>query len=62
MLAALKERGMTDFIRTKEEVDKEKLKGLAPETLSEVGCTVKTEDTFYYELPDAPETDAISAQ
>lgn len=62
VLSVLKERGMTDFIRTKEEVDKEKLKGLAPETLSEVGCTVKTEDAFYYELPDAPETDAVPAQ
>lgn len=62
VLSALKERGMTDFIRTKEEVDKEKLKGLTPEILSEVGCTVKTEDAFYYELPDAPETEAISAQ
>lgn len=62
VLSALKERGMTDFIRVKEEVDKEKLKGLAPETLSEVGCTVKTEDAFYYELPDAPETDAVPAQ
>ena len=52
VLGALKERGMTAFIRVKEEVDKEKLKGLDPDKLAEVGCTVKTEDTFFYELPE----------
>ncbi len=62
VLASLKERGMTEFIRIKEEVDKEKLKGLAPEALAEVGCAVKTEDIFYYELPETPETDAVPAQ
>lgn len=61
VLATLKDRGMKDFIRVKEEIDKEKLKCLAPDALSEVGCTVKTEDAFYYELPEEQETDAIPA-
>ena len=40
VLATLRDTGMRKYIRVKEEVDKEKLKGLAPETLAGIGCTV----------------------
>ena len=53
VLATLRDTGMREYI--KEEVDKEKLKGLAPETLAGIGCTVVQEDVFYYELPEQPE-------
>lgn len=55
VLATLRDTGMRKYIRVKEEVDKEKLKGLAPETLAGIGCTVVQEDVFYYELPEQPE-------
>ena len=55
VLATLRDTGMREYIRVKEEVDKEKLKGLAPETLAGIGCTVVQEDVFYYELPEQPE-------
>lgn len=41
---------MIDFIRVKEEVDKEKLKKAEAFVLETVGCQVLTEDTFFYEL------------
>ena len=53
VLATLRDTGMREYIRVKEEVDKEK--GLAPETLAGIGCTVVQEDVFYYELPEQPE-------
>ena len=55
VLTTLRDTGMREYIRVKEEVDKEKLKGLAPETLAGIGCTVVQEDVFYYELPEQPE-------
>ena len=38
VLGVLKERGMTNCIRIKEEVDKEVLRTLGPHTLADVGC------------------------
>ena len=55
VLTTLRDTGMREYIRVKEEVDKEKLKGLAPETLAGIGCAVVQEDVFYYELPEQPE-------
>lgn len=50
VFARIKENSLLDFIRTKEEVDKEKLKKADSSTLEIVGCQVVTEDTFFYEL------------
>ena len=55
VLTTLRDTGMREYIRVKEEVDKEKLKGLAPETLAGIGCAVVQEDVFYYELPEQPQ-------
>ena len=50
VLGVLKERGMTNCIRIKEEVDKESLRTLGPNTLADVGCKLVQEDGFFYEL------------
>lgn len=50
VFARLKENSLLDFIRIKEEVDKEKLKKADSSMLELVGCQVVTEDTFFYEL------------
>lgn len=50
VLERLKEHELIDFIRVKEEVDKEKLKKAETSVLETVGCQVLTEDTFFYEL------------
>jgi len=50
VLGVLKERGMTNCIRIKEEVDKEALRTLGPNTLADVGCKLVQEDGFFYEL------------
>lgn len=52
VLCALKDAKMTDCVRIKEEVDKEALKGLAPEKLAEIGVKAAQEDVFFYELDD----------
>lgn len=46
VLGVLKERGMTNCIRIKEEVDKEALRTLGPNTLADVGCKLVQEDGF----------------
>ena len=53
VLGVLKERGMTHCIRIKEEVDKEALRTLGPNTLADVGCKLTQEDAFFYELNEA---------
>ena len=58
VLNLVKERGLP-CVRTKEDVDKEALRGLDPETLSGLGCKLVQEDTFFYELA---ETDLASNQ
>ena len=52
VLQALRDKEAYAFIRVKEEVDKEALKGLAPESLAEVGVKAVQADTFYYELEE----------
>lgn len=52
VLEILRDTGLRQCIRVKEEPDKEALKGLAPEHLKELGCKVVQEDTFFYEIAD----------
>ncbi len=49
-LQALKDFGLTQCIRFKEEADKEAMKALDSETLASVGATLKTENAFGYEV------------
>jgi phage host-nuclease inhibitor protein Gam len=49
-LQALKDLGLKQCIRIKEEPDKEAMKALTDETLAEVGASRKTENTFGYTL------------
>lgn len=50
VIERLKEHSLLDFIRLKEEVDKEKLKKADSVVLEIAGCVVQTEDVFFYEL------------
>ena len=43
---------MSDYIRIREEPDKEKLRGLAPDVLKEIGCRMVVEDMFFYECAE----------
>ena len=52
VLAALRDGGQTQCIRTKYEVDKEALKALPPENLASVGVKAVQSDTFFYELEE----------
>lgn len=52
-LARLKEKGLRDCIRVKEEVDKEALRDYPDEVLEAVGVTRKVEDTFFVEIDRA---------
>ena len=52
VLQMLRDLNLKHCIRTKEEPDKEALKGLKPEQLQNLGCKVEQEDTFYYELAE----------
>lgn len=58
VLCALRDADMRDCIRIKEEVDKEALRGLAPDQLSEVGVRLVSEDVFFYELTEDLSRDA----
>jgi phage host-nuclease inhibitor protein Gam len=49
-IEALKSLGLTDFIRTKEAPDKDKMKDLDDATLSQVGAKRQPEDVFGYEV------------
>lgn len=49
-LQALKDLGLTQCIRLKEECDKEAMRDLPLETLHAVGCALKQEDAFGYEI------------
>jgi len=49
-LQALKDFGLAQCIRTKEECDKEAMKTLDSETLASVGAQLKTENAFGYEI------------
>lgn len=52
-LQALKDLGLNQCIRLKEEVDKEAMKNLSTETLAEVGAALKTDNAFGYEIDQA---------
>lgn len=52
-MAALRDLGLTQFIRIKEELDKEGLRTLDSETLANVGASVRTENVFGYEVSEA---------
>lgn len=49
-LTALKDYGLKACIRITEAPDKEAMRNLDAATLASVGATLKTEDTFWYEL------------
>lgn len=49
VLENLKKYGMHDCINTKETVNKDILKTYEPDVILNVGGTLKTEDTFWYE-------------
>lgn len=51
VLNALKEKAL-GCVRTKEEVDKDALRGLKPEELESVGVKLQKDDGFYYELKE----------
>ena len=50
MLEVLQELNLNQYIRNKPEVDKESLKGAAPETHKQVGVRLQEKDVFFYEL------------
>lgn len=59
VLEALVERGLTRFIRTKQEPDKEALKQhMAAEELAGVGCRIDQAETFFIEPKDRAKEDA----
>ncbi|BCU76020.1 host-nuclease inhibitor Gam family protein [Luteolibacter sp. LG18] len=51
VLARLKDRGLTEYVRVVEEIDKEKLKGakLTEAQLAELGLRVDTKESFFIE-------------
>jgi phage host-nuclease inhibitor protein Gam len=51
VLKALKESAL-GCVRTKEEVDKDALRGLKPEEMESVGVKLQKDDGFYYELKE----------
>lgn len=61
VLGMLKEMQFTGCIRTREEVDKDALRQLPPESLTLVGCKLVQEDAFYYELAETEMADTDSA-
>ena len=52
VLAKLKELAFADAIRTKEEPDKDVMKGWPVERLNLVGCEKREKDTFWYEIDE----------
>ncbi|MDR0249911.1 MAG: host-nuclease inhibitor Gam family protein [Burkholderiales bacterium] len=49
-IQTLKDMALNQYIRIKEEPDKEAMKSLADETLAEIGASRKIENVFGYEL------------
>lgn len=52
VLESLKAGNKTEYIRIKEEVDKERLRGAVPELLKQHGLRLVTDDVFFYELSE----------
>lgn len=61
VLGLIRDAGMPECIRTKQEVDKEALRQLPPERLAAVGCRIEQSDLFFYELNETELTVAESA-
>lgn len=53
VLSKLREFAFTDAIRTKEEPDKDVMRGWPKERLELVGCEKKEKDSFWYEVDEA---------
>ena len=53
-LAALKALGLTSCIRVKEEPNKEEMQKLNDTQLAEIGASLKTDNTFWYEVKEEP--------
>jgi len=49
-LAAVKALGLTQCLRIKEELDKEAMRELPTETLTNIGAALQTKDAFGYEI------------
>ncbi len=49
-LAAVKALGLTQVLRVKEELDKEAMRELPTETLTNIGAALQTKDAFGYEI------------
>lgn len=62
VLQTLRDRDMRGFIRVKEEVDKEALKGLAPDDLATLGVKAVAEDVFFYELEEQEVAAGVNMQ
>jgi phage host-nuclease inhibitor protein Gam len=52
VLQNLRDNGLCDLIRVREEPDREALKGLPPEHLKDLGCKVQQAEVFYYEITE----------
>lgn len=61
VLGFVRDAGMSECIRTKQEVDKEALRQLPPEKLAAVGCRLEQTDGFFYELNETELAGAESA-
>ena len=61
VLGFVRDAGMIECIRTKQEVDKEALRQLPPEKLAAVGCRLEQTDGFFYELNETELAGAESA-
>ena len=61
VLGLIRDAGMPECIRTKQEVDKEALRQLPPERLAAVGCRLEQSDLFFYELNETELAGAESA-
>lgn len=61
VLGLIRDAGMPECIRTKQEVDKEVLRQLPPERLASVGCRLEQSALFFYELNETELAGAESA-
>ena len=61
VLGLVRDAGMPECIRTKQEVDREALRQLPPERLAAVGCRLEQSDLFFYELNETGLAGAESA-
>ncbi len=52
ILEALQEHNLKQYIRIKQDVDREALKNAAPETIMEVGAYIEISDDFFYETAE----------